>query len=565
MFAGLSLGHPSTAEASPAEAFRPSASPGGHITTESSQVVPAWTPSATLLLHYGHTARGVDGHNPSVAHRTGAHVLASFGIAGWAQLDLDLPITVYQEAHHLEGDTLRKAPISSLGDLRIGAKGTILRTPRRGFGVGLGLDVTAPTGDPAALSGWTGPTVTPMVLVERSMALGILWSANVGYWVRPDVTHRDVVQGDAFVLRTAVRVPVAPVHQISVLAELDSVIGVKRGAASPLSLRAGARWQMRSGVTMALYGGGAIVSAVGVPDVQAIFSIGYAPPARMLREHAFEKIGPPSAVEWARRSDRRRDADVPIPETPRPDPSDPDGDGILEPEDRCPTVAEDLDGFEDDDGCPEIDNDRDGLRDRDDLCPDAPELVNGVLDEDGCPDRRVGDRVETFAHFDPRTILPHLRFEPDRAELSDETRAALDELAERLRLNPWIERLGLTVYVARHDRPDEEHRLAQARADAIVAHLVERGVPRWRILVAAPRAVPAGVPDRVRFTVEAPLDGLRPYALPEAAPEPVPEPVPEEPAEPVEAPPIAAPQNPASTAAPEETSEPRKTQRSTRP
>src|SRR5690606_31415128 len=143
----------------------------------------------------------------------------------------------------------------------------------------------------------------------------------------------------------------------------------------------------------------------------------------------------------------------------------------------------------------------------------------------------------------------HLRFEPDRAELSDETRAALDELAERLRLNPWIERLGLTVYVARHDRPDEEHRLAQARADATVAHLVERGVPRWRIPVAAPRAGPAGVPDRVRFTVEAPLDGLRPYALPEAAPEPVPEPVPEEPAEPVEAPPIAEPQGPASTAA----------------
>src|SRR2546421_2685066 len=42
---------------------------------------------------------------------------------------------------------------------------------------------------------------------------------------------------------------------------------------------------------------------------------------------------------------------------------DPDGDGIVGVADKCPLVAEDKDGFEDDDGCPDPDNDKDGIPD----------------------------------------------------------------------------------------------------------------------------------------------------------------------------------------------------------
>jgi hypothetical protein len=70
---------------------------------------------------------------------------------------------------------------------------------------------------------------------------------------------------------------------------------------------------------------------------------------------------------------------------------DADGDGIPDDRDRCPTVPEDFDGFEDHDGCPEPDNDGDGIPDTRDRCPNSAETLNGYQDADGCPDE-VPDR-----------------------------------------------------------------------------------------------------------------------------------------------------------------------------
>jgi outer membrane protein OmpA-like peptidoglycan-associated protein len=98
--------------------------------------------------------------------------------------------------------------------------------------------------------------------------------------------------------------------------------------------------------------------------------------------------------------------------------ADRDGDGIPDDIDKCPDQPEDKDGFQDEDGCPDLDNDQDGVpdvadrcpnnpgpisnfgcpvltpKDRDgdgipddiDKCPDQPEDKDGYLDEDGCPD-----------------------------------------------------------------------------------------------------------------------------------------------------------------------------------
>jgi hypothetical protein len=97
---------------------------------------------------------------------------------------------------------------------------------------------------------------------------------------------------------------------------------------------------------------------------------------------------------------------------------DPDGDGVLRAADKCPEKPEDFDGFEDQDGCPDLDNDKDGVPDKQDQCPnqagkapsgcahrqrsadrdgdgipdsadscpDDPEDKDGFADHDGCPD-----------------------------------------------------------------------------------------------------------------------------------------------------------------------------------
>lgn len=74
---------------------------------------------------------------------------------------------------------------------------------------------------------------------------------------------------------------------------------------------------------------------------------------------------------------------------------DTDGDGMHDDVDRCPEEAEDVDQFEDDDGCPDTDNDGDGHHDGYDSCPDEAEDEDGDHDEDGCPDEDTdGDGID---------------------------------------------------------------------------------------------------------------------------------------------------------------------------
>lgn len=65
---------------------------------------------------------------------------------------------------------------------------------------------------------------------------------------------------------------------------------------------------------------------------------------------------------------------------------DADKDGVEDDQDQCPPLAEDMDGFQDQDGCPDPDNDGDWVPDADDLCPDEAAEENRDLNEDGCTD-----------------------------------------------------------------------------------------------------------------------------------------------------------------------------------
>jgi OOP family OmpA-OmpF porin len=73
-------------------------------------------------------------------------------------------------------------------------------------------------------------------------------------------------------------------------------------------------------------------------------------------------------------------------EEPPPGPADTDGDGINDDTDKCVNDAEDKDGFEDEDGCPDLDNDKDGVQDASDQCATEAEDMDGFKDDDGCPD-----------------------------------------------------------------------------------------------------------------------------------------------------------------------------------
>jgi outer membrane protein OmpA-like peptidoglycan-associated protein len=71
---------------------------------------------------------------------------------------------------------------------------------------------------------------------------------------------------------------------------------------------------------------------------------------------------------------------------PLPPPPDRDKDGIPDARDQCVAEPEDIDGFQDDDGCPDLDNDGDGVPDRQDRCPNLAEDDDKFEQEDGCPE-----------------------------------------------------------------------------------------------------------------------------------------------------------------------------------
>ena len=112
---------------------------------------------------------------------------------------------------------------------------------------------------------------------------------------------------------------------------------------------------------------------------------------------------------------------------------DSDGDQILDAEDQCPEMPEDYDGFEDEDGCPDLDNDFDNIRDSFDECPNEAEDYDGFMDEDGCPDYdNDGDGILDSLDQSPLNAEDYDGFEdfdgtPDNDNDNDGISDALDK------------------------------------------------------------------------------------------------------------------------------------------
>ena len=154
-----------------------------------------------------------------------------------------------------------------------------------------------------------------------------------------------------------------------------------------------------------------------------------------------------------------------------PDP-DNDGDGIADVVDKCPSVPEDKDGFQDDDGCPDPDNDGDGIADVDDQCPNEPETYNGYEDEDGCPDK---NKVVIVSSNPP--IVSRVEFDKDSSTVKATAVPVLDAVVTTLAQHPEV----VMVQIEGHGDAKESPKVAQARADAVLKWLVQKGADAKRL------------------------------------------------------------------------------------
>ena len=191
------------------------------------------------------------------------------------------------------------------------------------------------------------------------------------------------------------------------------------------------------------------------------------------------------------------------------EPSDIDGDGIVDSRDQCVNEPEDKDGYLDDDGCPDPDNDADGIPDVADKCPNEPEDIDGFQDEDGCPDPdNDGDQVADLDDFCPNTpgvnggdkpgcpkknslvvvtekeirITQQIQFEFNRSVIRPGISfKILDEVVGVLKDNPKID-LEVQGHTDNVGGDGYNMKLSQARADAVRAYLVAKGIASSRLV-----------------------------------------------------------------------------------
>ncbi len=161
---------------------------------------------------------------------------------------------------------------------------------------------------------------------------------------------------------------------------------------------------------------------------------------------------------------------------------DKDGDGIADKDDDCPDVA----GLAKFNGCP--DTDEDGVPDPKDKCPDTPKGCpvdadgcpldsdgDGVIDcEDKCPSVKGPASNNGCPDWESLTI-PAVYFDLNKAVLREEGKAELDKLADQLIASKEFE-LVVSGHTCSVGTEEYNMGLSEKRAQAVVKYLLSKGV-----------------------------------------------------------------------------------------
>ena len=175
---------------------------------------------------------------------------------------------------------------------------------------------------------------------------------------------------------------------------------------------------------------------------------------------------------------------------------DNDGDGIADGDDKCPAEPEDKDGFQDEDGCPDPDNDGDGVPDAADKCAAEPETRNGFQDDDGCPDE-IPEKLKQFTG-----VIQGIQFKTGAADLAPASAKILDKavavLVEFKDIKLEIQGHTDDVALKNNKKFADNTALSQARAESVKAYFVSKGVEEDRLVAkgygdTAPVEAPTGL------------------------------------------------------------------------
>jgi large repetitive protein len=254
----------------------------------------------------------------------------------------------------------RNIPSSIPGDTVIGLKYNILKFTN--FAIAIRESVILPFGVEEMFGGEQDIAVKSSLLFGFfSKTLNVI--ANVSHLYRNEHTIQDPVETEQTLLASGQEIHLSMGMKWNFSKKLSLMAGgVKyiplsdnEATDSPVEIMGGVQWRPSNSISVNVIGG----SDAGLAD-----EYGRSTPMR---------VG--AYITW-KAADFKKVIKV----------GDKDKDGVPDDVDACPDTPEDIDKFEDEDGCPDPDNDQDGIPDKLDKCPLEPEDEDGYKDSDGCPD-----------------------------------------------------------------------------------------------------------------------------------------------------------------------------------
>ena len=378
--------------------FEPAPGPNNFFAVESPQIGDDMKPSVGLMLSYQHKPLVIlacdnndnCGKDVIISKRENkpinivenllvSDILASFNFLKRFQVGLALPLIIVQKGDRFEvvndgfgNNTTQWLSTQGMGtyvsggvigDVRLHLKARILGKEKDdGFALSATIIPTFP------ISAWTGMgdgysgsgfmTVTAPRVIAGYQIGSLRAAANIAVLWREKSELYSAQTGHSITYGGAVAYSIIP--EIEVIAEIygqKSLItdNFTDMDGAPLLFLGGGRFYFKD-FAFNIASGGGIIGGIGVPQFQIIAGATWTPTEKE------EKLGF-KVSQW-----------------------DLDGDGIDNEADECPNQAEDLDSFQDEDGCPDNDNDNDGIQDGYDSCPLEPEDKDNFRDDDGCPD-----------------------------------------------------------------------------------------------------------------------------------------------------------------------------------
>jgi len=412
-----------------------------------------------------------------VDHLVGVDIAAAIAPTGWLTIGVSVPVLQFQWnaeksqvlAEHLgaEGTGAAFGDVTlavGLQPLRQGVKGAPLS-------VAIAPRFVFPTGGRTRFVG------AGSFGLGADLAVGRRWervrfAVNVGFQV---ATHServlDVVADDELRWGVGLGIPLDEdrveiqleyVGATIVAPNLDPSVTVSafHPRVSPSELSVGVRLKPPGPFAVAFGAGPGFGPGVGTPDVRAFFTATASGPDR-----APAPEPEPEEIDLDAQEPQGWDIDH-------------DGDGLTGRDDRCPFDAEDHDGWEDEDGCPDLDDDGDGVPDDEDRCPSEPETRNGVDDEDGCPDEGL---VEYDAERGRIFIFEKVYFDLDKATIQARSFPVLDAVVTVLKQFPEILSVEVGGHTDAQGSSDYNRDLSERRAAAVAAYLERHGVEPTRL------------------------------------------------------------------------------------